>query len=86
MRLSILLTWVVAIMQTSAIMAQNGDFDRERRQAYLDTLQGMIWPERPQYGPVSPLDATWADRLVRTGGLPPDFDRMPAIPFLPDPG
>ncbi|MFW5901254.1 MAG: alpha/beta fold hydrolase [bacterium] len=34
---------------------------------------------------VSPQDFTWGDWLERTGELPPDFDEMPSLPFLPDP-
>ncbi len=36
-------------------------------------------------GRVSFLDRTFADWLERTGELPPDFDRMPSLPFLPNP-
>ncbi len=34
---------------------------------------------------VSPKDFTWRDWLNRTGELPPDFDQLPSVPFLPDP-
>ncbi len=34
---------------------------------------------------VSPEDFTWRDWLKRTGELPPDFDELPSLPFLPDP-
>jgi cephalosporin-C deacetylase-like acetyl esterase len=34
---------------------------------------------------VSPQDFTWHQWLRRTGSLPPDFDKMPTLPFLPDP-
>jgi dienelactone hydrolase len=34
---------------------------------------------------VSPEDLLWTDWLERTGELPPDFDEMPSLPFLPDP-
>ena len=27
----------------------------------------------------------WNDWLKETGELPPDFDRMPSVPHLPDP-
>ncbi|MEO6704832.1 MAG: prolyl oligopeptidase family serine peptidase, partial [Ginsengibacter sp.] len=36
-------------------------------------------------GRVSFLDKTFMDWLTRTGELPPDFSKMPSIPFLPDP-
>lgn len=34
---------------------------------------------------ISPQDFLWRDWLKRTGELPPDFDKMPSLPFLPDP-
>ncbi len=34
---------------------------------------------------VSPEDFLWRDWLKRTGELPPAFDQMPSLPFLPDP-
>ncbi|NND31000.1 MAG: alpha/beta fold hydrolase [Saprospiraceae bacterium] len=34
---------------------------------------------------VSPEDFLWRDWLTRTGELPPDFDELPSLPFLPDP-
>jgi pimeloyl-ACP methyl ester carboxylesterase len=34
---------------------------------------------------VSPEDFLWRDWLKRTGELPPDFDELPSLPFLPDP-
>ena len=34
---------------------------------------------------VSPEDFLWRDWLKRTGELPPDFDKLPSLPFLPDP-
>ena len=34
---------------------------------------------------ISPEDFTWRNWLTRTGELPPDFDELPFLPFLPDP-
>lgn len=34
---------------------------------------------------MSPQDFLWRDWLKRTGELPPDFDELPSLPFLPDP-
>lgn len=34
---------------------------------------------------ISPEDFLWRDWLKRTGALPPDFAKMPSLPFLPDP-
>ena len=59
--------------------------DESRQRAYLEQIQSVLPDDAPDRGRVSPLDATWADWLQRTGELPPDFDGMPSIPFLPDP-
>jgi dienelactone hydrolase len=55
------------------------------RKASLDTILRLLPPDRTRSGRVSFLDETWKDWLARTGELPPDFDQMPSIPFLPDP-
>ena len=34
---------------------------------------------------VTPEDFTWHQWLKRTNSLPPDFDKLPSLPFLPDP-
>ncbi len=34
---------------------------------------------------VSPEDLLWTQWQKRTGELPPDFDELPSLPFLPDP-
>jgi dienelactone hydrolase len=59
--------------------------DETKQRAYLRQLQSVLPPERPDRGRVSPLDATWEEWLARTGELPPDFDDLPSLPFLPDP-
>jgi cephalosporin-C deacetylase-like acetyl esterase len=51
----------------------------------LERLLGWLPPDRTASGRVSFLDETFQDWLERTGELPPDFDKMPSIPFLPDP-
>jgi dienelactone hydrolase len=62
-----------------------GDDDLSVRQKYLEQIRSWLPPETPGRGAVSPLDATWADWLKRTGELPPDFNKLPSMPFLPDP-
>jgi cephalosporin-C deacetylase-like acetyl esterase len=59
--------------------------DTVKQKANLDKLLGLLPPDRIANGRVSFLDETFQDWLKRTGELPPDFDRMPSIPFLPDP-
>ncbi len=66
-------------------LSPTGYGDQITRQTYLEQLQSVLPQERPDRGRVTPLDVTWQDWLERTGELPPDFDAMPSIPFLPDP-
>ncbi len=65
--------------------ARLSDSELARRQSYLRQLQTVLPPERPEQGPVTRMDSTWQRWLQRTGELPPDFDAMPSLPFLPDP-
>jgi hypothetical protein len=67
--------------QLEVIAITNPDKQKE----HLERLLRWLPPDRTQNGPVSFLDETFADWLERTGELPPDFDNMPSIPFLPDP-
>jgi pimeloyl-ACP methyl ester carboxylesterase len=72
----------------------NGQEDLTRQQylqrlmkvspADLTKASGDQLPETPP-AHISPEDFLWRDWLKRTGELPPDFDEMPSIPFLPDP-
>jgi len=76
-----------AIVLSVACVVQaglSGDDTAVRRQ-YLKQLHSVLPPEMPGRGRISPLDATWAGWLEHTGELPPNFDKMPSIPFLPDP-
>jgi dienelactone hydrolase len=59
--------------------------DSLKQKEYLEKLLRWLPPDRIRNGPVSILDETFQDWLKRTGELPPDFDNMPSIPFLPDP-
>ena len=56
-----------------------------QQKANLERLVRLLPRDRTANGRVSFLDATFKDWLARTGELPPDFDRMPSFPFLPDP-
>ena len=56
-----------------------------KQKANLERLLRWLPPERTSNGRVSFLDGTFKDWLARTGELPPDFDKMPSIPFLPNP-
>ncbi|WP_236979488.1 alpha/beta fold hydrolase [Membranihabitans maritimus] len=59
--------------------------DTTKRKELLRQIVNLLPPDRPGYGRVSYLDSTFNDWLKRTGELPPDFDKMPSIPSLPDP-
>jgi len=60
--------------------------DTLRQRANLEKLLRLLPPDLTTNGRrVSFLDETFKDWIKRTGELPPDFDRMPSIPFLPDP-
>ncbi len=59
--------------------------DTVKQKAMLGKILTFLPPDRTVNGRVSYLDETFQDWLKRTGELPPDFDRMPSIPFLPDP-
>lgn len=59
--------------------------DTLKRRAELERIIKLLPADNLANGRVSFLDKTFKDWLVRTGELPPDFDQMPSIPFLPDP-
>ncbi|MEX2574147.1 MAG: alpha/beta fold hydrolase [Balneolaceae bacterium] len=69
----------------SGVFAQSSE---ERRQDYLDQLLRVVPPDHHTSSealPPTPVDSTWGAWQERTGELPPDFRRMPSLPFLPDP-
>lgn len=65
------------------------------RKEYMEQLLKMLPEDRttsagdqlPGTPPahISPDDFTWGDWLKRTGELPPNFDQLPSLPFLPNP-
>lgn len=59
--------------------------DTSKRIQNLKKILEVLPPDRVSNGRVSYLDETFNDWLERTGELPPDFDKMPSIPFLPNP-
>jgi cephalosporin-C deacetylase-like acetyl esterase len=59
--------------------------DTLKQKAILEKIVSLLPPDLTSAGRVSFLDSIFPDWLKRTGELPPDFDRMPSIPFLPDP-
>ncbi|MEO6289984.1 MAG: alpha/beta fold hydrolase [Ginsengibacter sp.] len=59
--------------------------DTIKRKLFLDQILKLLPADNISSGHVSFLDTTFNDWLKRTGELPPDFDKMPSIPFLPNP-
>ncbi|WP_073095003.1 alpha/beta fold hydrolase [Cyclobacterium lianum] len=69
--------------------------DTLKREAFLEQLQQYNRPHpRPDqrtrnvfssFERLSFRDSTWEAWQQRTGELPPDFDTLPSLPFLPDP-
>lgn len=59
--------------------------DTIKRKEYLEEILKLLPPDDISNGPVSFRDKTFKDWLARTGELPPDFDKLPSIPTLPNP-
>ena len=66
--------------------------EKEKRRASLELILKVLPPDQlnensifDDRGRVSFYDRTFTDWMERTGELPPDFDNMPSLPFLPDP-
>ena len=59
--------------------------DSIKLKAELERIISWLPADVVKRGRVSFLDRTFEDWLARTGELPPDFDKLPSIPFLPDP-
>lgn len=89
--LSLILNLIIGGTWRNTVMAQE-DLSREQ---YLERLlkvspEDLTKPSGDQLpgtppAHISPQDFLWRDWLKRTGELPPDFDQMPSLPFLPDP-
>jgi len=73
------------INQPSQIKDIPSSDDTLKRKAYLQEILSLLPPERLNNGHVSYIDTSIKDWISRTGELPPDFDKMPSIPFLPNP-
>ena len=55
------------------------------RKQELDDLLKILPPSNTRItGRISALDKSWEEWARRTGELPPDFDRMPSVPGLPE--
>lgn len=56
-----------------------------KRRAFLEEIIRLQEHPASADSFVSHHDRTWIDWVKRTGELPPDFDAIPSIPFLPNP-
>jgi dienelactone hydrolase len=70
-----------------ALVVEPGAMDVtwEEDRWWLDEKALLIRNTMSRWGGPTPLDRSWFEWLERTGELPPDFTRMPSLPFLPDP-
>jgi pimeloyl-ACP methyl ester carboxylesterase len=59
--------------------------DSITRRKELDGILKLLPRDQTGRGQVSYLDKTFTDWVQRTGELPPNFDKMPSIPYLPNP-
>ncbi|MCK4886595.1 MAG: dienelactone hydrolase family protein [Planctomycetes bacterium] len=57
----------------------------ENRKAFLKQLKDVLPKDRQSERRISPIDKNWTSWQKRTGELPPDFNSMPSLPFLPEP-
>lgn len=65
-----------------------GQADNAKRQKFLEEILKINNPRINRKGYNSAItvkDSSWTDWQHRTGELPPDFDQMKSIPFLPEP-
>jgi cephalosporin-C deacetylase-like acetyl esterase len=76
--------------QKNRLNPQTGD--KEKQKASLELILKVLPPDQlnenstfDDRGRLTFYDRTFTDWLKRTGELPPDFDELPSIPFLPDP-
>jgi hypothetical protein len=61
-----------------------GQDDEKKRKAYLEDILRLQDKPTSLDSFVNHRDKSWIDWQKRTGELPPDFDALPSIPFLPD--
>jgi cephalosporin-C deacetylase-like acetyl esterase len=94
-KIKILLLYILIVffpVCSSANKKNQNDSISQKQKASLDLILKVLPPDKlnekasfDDWGRVSFLDRTFIDWLKRTGELPPDFDKMPSLPFLPDP-
>lgn len=70
---------------TANKIAKEHTGDSTQRKAVRDWVISVLPPDLSRNGTATVADKTFSDWVTRTGELPPDFDALPSIPFLPDP-
>lgn len=80
-RYGVLILAIVTV-RGHALYAQD---NLQKRRDYLQEIIKLQEHPNSVDSFVSYHDRTWMDWVRRTGELPPDFDALPSIPFLPDP-
>ncbi len=85
-------TSILSFNYTNKNQRQQENSKKEKQKNNLELIMKVLPPDRlnenstfDDRGRVSFLDRTFSDWLKRTGELPPDFDTMPSLPFLPNP-
>jgi cephalosporin-C deacetylase-like acetyl esterase len=69
----------------AAILCSAQGSDSKRKQTLVD-LKSLLTPSNTKAtARINSVDRTWNEWTDRTGELPPDFDKLPSQPFLPDP-
>jgi len=76
---------IITIASAQNKIPATAQSDSLKRKASLSRIMKVLPADKLSNGRVSFLDENFQDWLNRTGELPPDFDTMPSIPFLPDP-
>jgi len=76
---------VLALLLLLPAPSLPGNRHTEKRREYVEQLLTVLSTQIRNQQRVSPLDLTWELWQKRTGELPPNFDQMPSLPFLPDP-
>lgn len=69
-------------------MAQQMETAQDRKKEYFRQLSSVLLPDANRGSNTlspTPVDSTWSAWQKRTGELPPDFAKLPSLPFLPDP-
>ena len=92
MRHSLVFMMIIKLL-ISFVLYSTAVFGQEdKRQRYLQQLIKVLPKDRyspedelPAARNVSPVDFSWSNWLDRTGELPPNFEELPSLPFLPDP-